>query len=184
MSSTLQCWESSSVVPLLAAETASWYAVQTRARHEKVVAGRLREQGLDTFLPVSSEVHRWSDRRKKVEVPLFGCYVFVKLVLSDECRYRVCNVDGVFGFVGVRGQGIAIPDEQIEAVRALLAGQLPWSSHPFLKIGQRVRIRGGSLDGVEGILAARNGDRTLIVSVDAIQRSLAVRIEGYDVEPL
>jgi hypothetical protein len=66
----------------------------------------------------------------------------------------------------------------------LITQQLPWSYHPFLKIGQRVRIRGGSLDGVEGILSARNGDDTLIVSVDAIQRSLAVRIQGYDVEPV
>jgi transcription antitermination factor NusG len=184
MSSSHQSWEYSPPIPMIAAETAHWYAVQTRARHEKTVAGRLREQGLDTFLPLVSEVHRWSDRRKRVEVPLFGCYVFVKLVPSNERRYRVLNVDGVFGFVGVRGEGIAIPDEQVEAVRALVTQQLPWSSHPFLKIGQRVRIRGGSMDGVEGILVARNGDRTLVVSVDAIQRSIAVRIEGYDVEPL
>ncbi len=61
---------------------------------------------------------------------------------------------------------------------------LPWSAHPFLKIGQRVRICSGALKGVEGILIARNGDRTLVVSVDVIQRSLAVRIEGYQVEPV
>jgi transcription antitermination factor NusG len=184
MSSSNQLWESPSAAPIIAAETANWYAVQTRARHEKIVAGRLREQGLDTFLPLVSEVHLWSDRRKKVDVPLFGCYVFVKLAPSNERRYRVCNVDGVFGFVGVRGEGTAIPDEQIEAVRTLITQELPWSNHPFLRIGQRVRIRGGALDGVEGILSARNGDDTLIVSVDAIQRSLAVRIQGYDVEPL
>ena len=85
---------------------------------------------------------------------------------------------------GAKGEGTPIPDEQIEAVRILLNEQLPWSEHPFLKIGQRVRIRGGAMDGVEGILLARNGDRTLVVSVDVIQRSLAVRIEGYHVEPL
>ena len=72
--------------------------------------------------------------------------------------------------------------EQIEAVRTVISDALPWSFHPFLKIGQRVRVRGGSLEGVEGVLMSRNGDRTLIISVDAIQRSLAVRIEGYDVE--
>jgi transcription antitermination factor NusG len=79
---------------------------------------------------------------------------------------------------------MAIPDEQMDAVRLLLAEQLPCAAHPFLKIGQRVRIRGGAMDGVEGVLLAHNGDRTLIVSVDVIQRSLAVRIEGYHVEPL
>ena len=64
----------------------------------------------------------------------------------------------------------------------VVGGQMPWSSHPFLKIGQRVRIRSGALDGTEGILVSRNGDRTLVISVDAIQRSLAVRVEGYEVE--
>ena len=93
-------------------------------------------------------------------------------------------VDGVLRFVGPGGLGISIPEEQIEAVRRLVAEQLPYCSHPFLKIGQRVRIRGGSLDGVEGILTSRSGDRTLVVSIDAIQSSLAVRIEGYDVEPI
>ncbi len=89
---------------------------------------------------------------------------------------------GVLRIVGGKGEGSAIPDEQIEAVRTITTQQLTWSEHPFLKIGQRVRIKSGALNGVEGILVARDGDRTLVVSVDAIQRSLSVRIEGYDVE--
>jgi transcription antitermination factor NusG len=159
-----------------------WYAVQTRARHEKLAALRFQEQGLTTFLPLVTEVHRWSDRQQKVELPLFSCYLFVKIVPRNEERVRVSRVNGVFGIVGARGEGIPIPDEQIEAVRTLITERLPWSFHPFLKIGQRVRIRGGSMDGIEGVLVARNGDRTLVISIDAIQRSLAVRIEGYDVE--
>jgi transcription antitermination factor NusG len=91
-------------------------------------------------------------------------------------------VEGVFGLVGAKGEGVPIPDDQIEAVRNLISGELPWSSHPFLKIGQRVRIRSGALNGLEGVLTSRNGDRTLVISVDAIQRSLAVRVEGYEVE--
>ena len=93
-------------------------------------------------------------------------------------------LDGVLQVLGTRGQGIAIPDEQIESVRTLISERMAWSAYPFLKIGQRVRIRSGALDGVEGILTARRGESTLVVSVDAIQRSLAVRVEGYDVEPV
>jgi transcription antitermination factor NusG len=162
----------------------TWYAVQTRARHEKVVSQRLRESGLTTFLPLVTEIHRWSDRKKSVELPLFACYVFVRLVPTSEERLRVLRIDSVLNFVGVRGQGTPIPDLQIDAVRTLIDEELPWSTHPFLKIGQRVRIRSGALNGLEGVLVSRNGDRTLVLSVDAIQRSLAVRIEGYDVEPL
>jgi len=166
-------------------EPACWYAVQTRARSEKAIAERLKEQGLTTFLPLVTEVRSWSDRKKKVELPLFSCYVFAKLVASNnDERMRVYRTNGVFRIVSMHGEAIPIPDEQIDALRTVVTQQIPWIEHPFLKIGQKVRIRGGSLDGVEGVLLSRNGDRTLIISVDAIQRSLSVRVEGYDVEPL
>jgi len=166
-------------------EQANWYAVQTRARNEKAIAARLEEQGLTTFLPLVTEVRRWSDRKKKVITPLFSCYVFVKLVASNnDERIRVYRTNGVFRIVSMRGEAIPIPDEQIESLRTVVTQQVPWSEHPFLETGQRVRIRGGCLEGVEGVLLAHNPDHTLIISVDAIQRSLAVRVEGYDVEPL
>jgi transcription antitermination factor NusG len=164
------------------AGTENWYGLHTRSRHEKIVAQRLEERGVTTFLPLVNEVHRWSDRKKSVQTPLFSCYVFAKFVPNRSERLRVLRVEGVFGLVGSRGEGIAIPDEQIDAVRGVVEGKLPWSSHPFLKIGQRVRIRSGAMNGVEGVLVQRNGDRTLVISVDAIQRSLAVRVEGYEVE--
>jgi|SRR5581483_4758202 len=160
-----------------------WYAIMTRARNERAVANRLQERGIETFLPSITEVHKWKDRKKRVEIPLFSCYVFLKTVLTAEQHHRVCNLDGVFGMVGTRGEGLAIPDEQIEAVRAVTMQELGFTSHPFLKVGQRVRVRGGAMDGVEGILQARNGQDTLVISIDAIQRSLAIRVEGYQVEP-
>ena len=187
MSASSQLWDPA-VVPLQRDETepdiARWYAVHTRSRHERVVVQRLQDRGITTFLPIVNEIRRWSDRRKTVELPLFSCYVFVKLAPTSENRLQVLTVDSVLNFVGVRGQGTAIPDEQINAIRMLVEEQLPWHTYPFLKIGQRVRIRDGALNGVEGILVSRNGEHTLVISIDAIQRSLAVRIEGYDVEPV
>jgi transcription termination/antitermination protein NusG len=177
-------WELTRPAPPAETGAEAWYALHTRSRHEKIVAQRLEERGVTTFLPVVTEVHRWSDRKKSVQMPLFGCYVFAKFVPNRSERLQVLRVEGVFGLVGGQGEGIAIPDEQIAAVRNLVEGQLPWSSHPFLKIGQRVRIRSGALDGLEGVLVQRNGDRTLVISVDAIQRSLAVRVEGYEVEAI
>ena len=116
---------------------------------------------------------------------MFSCYVFVKLVISDnEERMRVYRTNGVFGIVSMRWRSDSDSGGTDRSVAHGGHQQVPWSAHPFLKIGQRVRIRGGSLEGVEGMLLSRNGDRTLIISVDAIQRSLAVRVEGYDVEAL
>ncbi len=80
------------------------------------------------------------------------------------------------------GAPVPIPNEQIESVQKLLANNFRCAAYPFLKIGQRVRIRGGALDGVQGILTAHNGHKGLVVSLEGIQRSLAVHIEGYDVE--
>jgi transcription antitermination factor NusG len=184
MSSGNQSWELPNATADLGPRIENWYAVHTRARHERVVAQRLTEQGVNTFLPLVTEVHRWSDRRKSVELPLFSCYVFVKLAPTGEERLRVLRIDSVLKFVGERGLGTPIAEAQIDAVRTLIGQQIPWSTHPFLRIGQRVRVRGGALDGLEGILLSRNDDNTLVVSIDAIQRSLAVRIQGYDLEPV
>jgi len=161
----------------------NWYALHTRPRHEKVVQ-RLAERGVKTFLPVITEVRRWSDRKKSVELPLFSCYVFARFVPQRAERLQVLRVDGVLGLVGARGEGAPIPESEIGAVRALLKHSLPWSEHPFLEIGQRVRIRSGALDGMEGILLGRSGERSLVISVNAIQRSLSVKVEGYEVEPV
>jgi transcription elongation factor/antiterminator RfaH len=161
---------------------ANWYAIQTRSRHEKFVAHQLDNRGVVHYLPMITEVHRWSDRRKKVELPLFSGYVFVQLVPSNEQRVQVLRTDGVVRFIGYSPEGTPIPDEQIESVRLVVEQSVPWVAHPFLKSGQRIRIRGGALDGLEGIFQSRNGEDTLVVSVDAIQRSMSVRIQGYDVE--
>jgi len=162
----------------------NWYAIQTRSRHEKMVAQQLQYQGVITFLPLSSQMREWSDRQKLVELPLFPGYAFVRLVYGPEERLRVLRTEGVVSFVGTSGQGIAIPETQIEHIQTLLASKVPFESHPFLKTGQRVRIRGGSLNGTEGILVRQDNDRMLVMSVDLIQRSLSIRLHGYEVEPV
>jgi transcription termination/antitermination protein NusG len=182
MSAGVQTWPEIVPVSIVESEAESWYALHTRPRHEKLVVTRLQERGVDTFLPIITEVHRWSDRKKSVELPLFSCYVFAKFLANRTQRLNVLRVNGVLGLVGSGGEGSPIPQEQIAAVRTVVESALPWSAHPFLKIGQRVRIRSGALDGLEGILVSRNGSSRLVISVDAIQRSLAVQVEGYQVE--
>ena len=182
MATSSPVWQSENPITVMSAEAENWYALHTRPRHEKLIVQRLADRGVETYLPIVTEVHRWSDRKKKVELPLFSCYVFAKFLPKRTERLNVLRVSGVLGLIGSGGEGTPIPNEQIDSVRALIDGDIPWSSHPFLKIGQRVRIRGGALEGLEGILVARNGSQTLVISVDAIQRSLAVRVEGYQVE--
>lgn len=159
-----------------------WYAIRTRSRHEKMVSDQLEQRGIESFLPLVKRTHKWSDRVKEVELPLFAGYTFVRVVLSSADRLRVLQVHGVAGFVGIQGSGTPIPESQIQDIRTLLASKVPFEEISSLTVGQRVRIRGGSLDGVEGILAAHNGDQSLMISIEPIQRSLCIRVQGYTVE--
>ncbi len=165
-----------------APETSRWYAIHTVARHEKRVSQQLEENRVCTFLPLMQERRRWSDRWSSVDVPLFSCYAFVRIAQTPVERLKVLRVPGVLGFVGCERLGSPIPDDQIENLQAAIREKIPRAAHPFVSAGKRVRLRGGSLDGVTGILVRQAGDSNLIVSVELLQRSVSLRIEGYAVE--
>jgi transcription antitermination factor NusG len=162
----------------------SWFAVQTWPQHEKKVAAELQRKDIEVFLPLLSSKRKWSDRYAVVQLPLFASYVFVRIDESSNARIGVLRTSGVTGFVGVRGRGISIPPSEIESVRLLLGCGITFGHHPLLTVGKRVRIRGGSLDGVEGSLLKKNDDLSLVVSIQIIQRSLSIRVAGYRVEPI
>jgi transcription termination/antitermination protein NusG len=158
-----------------------WYAIQTRYRFEKRVTTHLQCKGIEAFLPVLEEIHRWSDRQKRIDTPLFSGYTFARINPASWSRMDLLKTIGVIGLIEFAGQVIPIPTQQIDDLQRLLSQKVPCALHPFLKRGQRVRIRGGCLDGLEGILDER-GEKSLVISVESIQRSLAIRIEGYELE--
>ena len=169
-------------VALAVCEQEKWYAIRTRSRHEKIAAKELDARGIRVFLPLVTSVRQWSDRRTQIELPLFPGYAFVRVAYFSGDRVRVLRASGVVSFVGPSAVGASIPEEQIDAIRTLLMRKVPVKDHPFLKVGQRIRVRSGSLSGVEGILVAVNGSRNLVISVEPIQRSLSINLDGYDVE--
>lgn len=171
-----------SPVSLCAEQHARWYAIRTRSRHEKVVATELKRRDIEVFVPLATSVRQWSDRRQEIQLPLFPGYAFVRVAYLSGDRLRVLQATGVAGFVGPNPAGVSIPDEQIEAIRTLVVRKVAITEHPFLRVGQRIRVRGGALDGVEGILVAMNGTRNLVISVEPIQRALSINLDGYDVE--
>jgi transcription termination/antitermination protein NusG len=167
---------------LVSVEQPQWYAIRTRSRCEKMVSEQLQLQGIENFLPLVKRVHKWSDRMKQVELPLFSGYTFVRITQTSPERLQVLKAHGVAGFVGIHGVGIAIPENQIRDIRTLIENNVAFEEKPFFKVGQRVRIKGGCLDGVEGVLAGHKGDESLMISVEPIQRSLSIRIQGYSLE--
>jgi len=158
-----------------------WFAVQIRYRFEKKVAAQLRDKGCEIYLPLRTERHTWSDRQKSVTVPLFPGYAFVRMGRSVAERRRVMETAGLIGFVSFGRMIAPIPLKQIEYLQLLLKENTPFSPYPFIRAGQRVRVRGGSLDGLEGIFLQCDKGK-LVISIDTIQRALAIEIRGYDLE--
>ncbi len=159
----------------------AWYAVQIRRRLEKKLDWELGRKGIQTFLPLIRRVRRWNDPQKTLSIPLFPGYIFVRLILDTKYRLLVLQTPGVIGFVGPHEGPTAVPNDQIETLQRLLSSNTPCSMRPFLRAGQRVRIRDGALDGLQGILQEPDG-KHLVISIDCIQRAVAIEVEGYDLE--
>lgn len=162
----------------------SWYAVSTKSRQEKVVVAMLQYMDVANFLPLIVEEHRWSDRRQKITVPLFHGYVFVRIATTAELMLRVLKVPGVVDFVRSRTGPLTIPDGEIDDVRAVLVHGVNCSPHQFLGAGDRVRVVRGALVGLEGTFIRSASQSKLVISVEMIQRSVAVSVAESDVEPV
>lgn len=158
-----------------------WHALYTRHQHEKITARILAEKGIEVFLPLYTVAHRWKDRTKKLTLPLFPCYVFFQGALDR--RPEILSTAGVCSLVRC-GNGIAaIPEWEIRAVHRVVKTSTAAEPYPFLRCGDRVRVRFGPLAGLEGILLRRKDDLRLILSVELLRRSIAVDISGSAVVP-
>jgi transcription antitermination factor NusG len=157
-----------------------WYAAYTSANHEKRAALQLVQRSVEHFLPLYESVRRWKDRRMKLQMPLFPGYIFVRLALRD--RLQVLQVPGVARLVGFNGMPCALPDSEIEAMQTCLERKASLEPHPYVQIGRRVRVKCGPLAGLEGIVVRKKNRVRFVISLDLIQRSVAVEVEAGDVE--
>jgi transcription antitermination factor NusG len=163
-------------------DSRNWYAAYTYARHEKKVAEQLEERRIEHFLPVYRSVRRWKDRRKELDLVLFPGYIFVHLSLAD--RLRVLQLPGVVRFVSFNGQPAPLLGDDIVALRNGLDHGLRAEHHPYLTVGRRVKVTNGPLAGAQGILQRLKTNSRLVISIDAIMRSVSVEIDEADVVPI
>ncbi|MFZ0635182.1 MAG: UpxY family transcription antiterminator [Candidatus Acidiferrales bacterium] len=165
-----------------AAETAAshWSVVYTCAQHEKSIAQQLAWRAIDSFLPLYEKISRWKDRTVRLQLPLFAGYVFVRVAAAD--RLRVLQIPGVVRFVGSNGRPAALPDGEIDALRRGLQ-RLRAEPCPYLPVGRRVRLTSGALRGLEGVLVEKKSQRRFVISLELIQRAIAVELDAADVAP-
>lgn len=160
-----------------------WYAIYTRSRHEKQVAEFLKKQQVEIYLPLKRVWSGRQDRRVSIELPAMPGYLFVRAILYAETRALIKRPSSVIRLVENAGRPAVIPDEQIESLRIALAASFNPEGHPFLKVGDRVRVIRGPMADAEGYLVrVDENHHRLVLSVDYVNQSLSVEIDARCVE--
>jgi transcription antitermination factor NusG len=152
-----------------------WYALTVKPNHERAAAQALDSKGLETFVPLYRSRRRWSDRIKELDLPLFAGYVFCRFPGTE--RARILSTPGVNSVVGFGNKPAPVDEGEIRAVRTLVASGLPVGPWPFLRVGERVRVKAGPLCGVEGILTQVKDAWRVVVSIELLQRSIAAEVD-------
>lgn len=164
-----------------------WYALWANSHCEQLVHDQLRARGFDPFLP---KINIWSRRageRHVVSVPLFAGYLFLRHTQMDKASYiALRQARGLVRLLGESWDRLdVVPDQEIDAIRKVLTARLPVMPHPYLREGQRVRIQGGPLADVEGILVRTRPNKGLVVlNVNLVQRGVAVEVDCTLVRPV
>jgi transcriptional antiterminator RfaH len=155
---------------------AKWYAAYTRARAEKMVAREFEFDGIPHYLPLFTTLRQWSDRKKKVQLPLIRSYIFV--YVPEKKFHTVLETEGVVNFVKFSGKAVAIPDWQINNLKILLGvmDPVPIEKMDFIQ-GEEVIISEGILKGLRGHISQIKGVKKLVISITALQYHLVVDVD-------
>ncbi|HEV2800042.1 MAG TPA: transcription termination/antitermination NusG family protein [Pyrinomonadaceae bacterium] len=167
-----------------------WFAVQVQHKYESLTANLLQYKGYETYVPqYTPETERRRQKRSQNRPrTVFPGYVFTRFCWEDTSTVRsgagIITTPGVIRIVGAGRTPIAVQDEEIETIQRVLDSGLETEPWPYLRVGEQVQIEEGPLRGVTGIIQAKENRHQLVVSVDLLQRSLAVLIDCEWVNPL
>jgi transcription antitermination factor NusG len=157
-----------------------WFVVYTYPKMERKVHSKIIEMGTESFLPLQKVVKQWSDRKKKLEVPLFPNYVFVRITPNKS--FDLLKIREVVRFLTIEGRPVAVTENEINSIKKILAGDSEihdekW--HPFYQIGEKIKIRHGRFSGIEGYLVRRSGKNRVMIQVDALKKAVSIDIPEY-----
>ncbi len=162
-----------------------WFAVHTKSRHEDIVYKGLLQKSFNAFLPKMEVWSKRKDRKKRILVPVFSGYLFVEFKPDSQTRLSVLTTPGVVRILGkpVGGEPIAVPDAQIEAIRRLVESKVELQQIAYPQVGEKARIKDGPFRGIEGTVLKMDLKKdTFVVSIDLLQRSVAIELEGFAIE--
>lgn len=173
--SSRRCGEAEDTV-----DKSRWYVAYTYPRHEKAVADQLQMCSVETFLPTYKHVSRWKDRRVCLQVPLFSGYVFTRMAAQD--RTKVLSTPSVIRILSFQGKPVPVSDAEIDAIRICVERGAKLEPHPFVVVGDQVRVREGVFEGLTGIVVRHKNSCKLVVSVALIHQSISLEIDPQSLE--
>jgi transcription antitermination factor NusG len=182
MSSRVETEISPSQAAVLPAPPYPWFALMVRLSQANAASQALRRLGFELFWPTQPVRRQWSDRVKLIEEPLFPGYLFCRF--DPQYRLPILTAPGVISIVGFGKTLSPVDDEEIDTIRRLWESRLQVCPHPYLRVGQGVRIERGALAGVEGILVEARNEYRMVVSITILQRSVAVEIDPIQLKRL
>ena len=160
-----------------------WYVIYVRSRHEKNVHSALLDKGIDASLPMRTVVREWSDRKKKVKLPLFRGYIFVSINL-EIAKLNVLQTPGVVKFIGIRKEPSRIPDEQIHWIHLMETESAMVRNEKEIPVGQRVHVMAGPFKGIKGVVKRVGGKSRLVVLIESIMQTVSVDIKPEYIEKI
>ena len=160
----------------------NWFAVFTLPQNEKSVARQLALREIEAFLPSYETVKVWKNRQRvRTILPLFPTYLFVHI--NCRQRTRVLESPGVINIVGNSREHLPVPDSAIELLRCGVQGR---NVEPYLEfvVGKKVRIKSGSMEGVEGVVVRKGNSLRFVLAIEMINQYASIEVGAEDLEPI
>lgn len=158
---------------------AAWYALYTKSRHEKLAGDQLAAKGVEMFLPTFETWSRRTDRRLRIELPMFPGYLFVRTTLHPEHHLSVLRTVGVVKMVDFNGRPMPVDPEEISSLKILIDSGVAVHPTENIRTGDRIRIVEGLFKGAVGRLIGRKSAQRLIVAVETINRAVQVEVDDH-----
>jgi transcription antitermination factor NusG len=159
-----------------------WHVAYTMPRAEKKVATRITSMGFESYLPVHWVTRQWSDRKVKLELPLFPNYVFVKI--NGLRREPLYSIKGLVNFVSIDRKPVVLRDREITDIKRVLGGDTAVQVEEYFQQGMKVRITHGQFTGLEGTVLKRNGGSRLLIRIDGLMKAFSFNISSTLTEPV
>lgn len=160
----------------------SWYVVYTAPKAEKKIAKTVSDLGIESYLPLYTSIRKWSDRKKKVELPLFPNYVFVKT--ENKNRFELFNVHGILKFVSVQRNPVVVRENVIEMIRKAMDHEFEVLQEDYFQTGTEVLVKEGQLSGLTGVVLKQNGSSRVMLRIEKLQKAFSINIPTQYLEQI